>query len=143
MACGLKLNRREKGLIDAYKQSGKSNRAIASFLGRSHDVIDRYVRHPDTYGTAKHPRRPPKVTKRVKRSIIRGLLKCNSSVRKVATNLVVRASKSTVHRVTKMNGRVVYKKMKRSPDLKEHHKAARRLFARKNMATNWNKMISF
>ena len=130
MPRGLKLNEREKGLIDGYKQSGKSNRAIASLLGRSPTVIGNYVRHPDTYGTAKRLGRPLQVTERVKRSIIRHLLKRKSSVRKVAASLAVPVSIGTVHRVAKMDGRVVYKKMKRSPDLKEHHKAARLLFAR-------------
>ena len=71
MACGRKLSDIEKGQITAYKRDGKSNRQIATLLGRSPTLIDNYVKDSAGYGTRKSTGRPSKVSERDKRRIYR------------------------------------------------------------------------
>lgn len=44
MGRGKKLNMYESGQIDAYKEKGESNRAIAKRLGRSENAILNYLK---------------------------------------------------------------------------------------------------
>jgi transposase len=69
MARGNKLSEFEKGQIEAHSRDGKSNREIASLLGRSPRVINNYRRNPEVYGTRKSTGRPSKVSDRDKRRI--------------------------------------------------------------------------
>ena len=71
MARGRKLSDIEKGQITAYKLDGKSNRQIATLLGRSPTLIDNYVKDSAGYGTRKSTGRPSKVSERDKRRIYR------------------------------------------------------------------------
>lgn len=138
MGRGKSLSENEKGKIEGYKASGKSNREIATLLKRSPTLIDNYVKNPIVYGTAKSPGRPPKVTARLSREIIRQMSNKSTSLNKVASSLPVKVCKTTVYNVVKKSKKLVHKKLMRSPALKDTHKAARREFAIKNMATNWN-----
>ena len=58
MGRGKALTAYEKGQIDAYHASERSNREIAKLLSRSLNVINNYVKNPNSYGTAKSPGRP-------------------------------------------------------------------------------------
>ena len=70
MPRGLPLSELEKGQIIAYHDSEISNRAIAEKLGRSHDVIDRFLKNPASYGTKKPSGRPSVLSPRNRRRIL-------------------------------------------------------------------------
>ena len=129
MPKGPKLSEQERGQIRAYKEEGHSNRWIARKIGRDSRVIDRFVKNPDTYGTAKSPGRPQKLTARAKRRILAEISNSTEGVRKIRDRLVPEVSKSTVHNVIKASPNIVRQRMHRHPQLKEEHKMARNAFA--------------
>jgi IS30 family transposase len=56
----------EKGEINAYRKQKLSNRKIAIKIGRSLDVINRYLRDPSNYNKIKRSGRKPKLQGRQK-----------------------------------------------------------------------------
>lgn len=71
MPRGKKLSDEERAKIDAYRESGLSCRQIAFKLHRSPSVVEKYVKRPELYGIKKRSGRPPTITDREKRKIIR------------------------------------------------------------------------
>ena len=67
MARGRSLSDFEKGQIIAKKAQGLSNRQIARDLGRSHHVLNNFVREPAGYGTRKRSGPSPLLSDRDKR----------------------------------------------------------------------------
>ncbi len=53
MPRGIKVIRFEKGQITAYHEANKSNREIARLMGRSLDLVNRFVKNPEEYGIIK------------------------------------------------------------------------------------------
>ena len=70
----------EKGIIDEMKKNGSSVRQIGLALGRTHNVISKYIQNPGNYGTKKSPGRPKLYTDRQKRILIREITAKNVSV---------------------------------------------------------------
>jgi len=136
MGRGKALTAYEKGQIDAYHASGRSNREIAKLLSRSLNVINNYVKDPNSYGTAKSPGRPWKVKPRLIREITCWMSNKSVSLRKAGNMLSKKVSKDTVHRVVKNSVNLAHVKLNRSPAFNDHHRLARRGLAVKNMTTN-------
>ena len=70
MPRGKSLNEEEKGRIKAYKECGLKNRDIAVKIGRSHNLVNNFLKNSELYGTAKRSGRPPKLSDRTKRRIL-------------------------------------------------------------------------
>lgn len=143
MAKGKALSEYEKGQIDTFKSQGRSNRKIAEEIGRSLNVVNRYVRDPKNYGITKSPGAPPKLNERDKRRIIRAAVDGKKSCRKIQREVVPEVSKSTVWNVLNEAPDVSHEKMVAAPKLKDHHKVARLAFAREHMTWkhDWNRVF--
>lgn len=143
MPRGKKLSDYEKGQIDALNANGKTNREIARFLGRSHDVVDRFLRNPKGYGMNKSPGRPNKLSKRDKRNISRAASNSTSSCNKIRKDLKLNVTPETVRLALKNNCNIVRQKMKVAPALSVKHKRKRLEFARLSMTRDWTKVRYF
>lgn len=71
MARGEKLNEKEKRQIETYSSEGKSLKWIAGMLGRSTDVIRRYLCNLGEYGIKKRTFYKRKLSKQAERLIAR------------------------------------------------------------------------
>ena len=71
MGRGSLLSDFEKGQILAKKEQGLSNRRIARDLGRSHTVVDNFIKNPEEYGTRRSAGRPSLLSDRDKRRTLR------------------------------------------------------------------------
>jgi len=125
MPKGLSLSESEKGQIKAYNEQGKSSRWIARKLGRSHDVINCYLKNPETYGTRKSTGRKSKLSDREKRQILRKASNSLISCDKIKCELDLQVHRSTVWNVIKASPNIVRGKLKFAPALKPNDKSIR------------------
>lgn len=139
--CSLSLV--EQGKIYAFKKCGKSNREIGKLLNRSHNVVNNFLRLRNAYGSKKSSGRPSKVTPRQRRTIVKELKSGNMSLSSLARQQNPPISKSTVHRVVKKFGNLVYLKRKAAPKLTKKHKEKRLKFAQEVMSwkEDWHRVI--
>lgn len=142
MPKGKKLTEYEKGRISALHELGWSNRRIGLDLGRSHDVINRYLSDPNNYGTAKSPGRPSVLSSRDKRRIVNAASNSTLSSAEIKRNLNLPCTSRTVRNVLKRSEFIVRAKLVSCPKLTPIHKAKRLKFAEKMIQenTNWNKV---
>lgn len=129
MPRGKILSEEEKGKIRAYKDDGHTNRWIGRKIGRSHDVINRFLRNPAEYGRAKGRGRKPKLTKRMKRRILRDVSNSTKGTRQIQREFAPNCSHMTVWKAIKESPNLVRQRLRRQPKLTEQHKAARLAFA--------------
>lgn len=143
MPKGKKLSDYEKGQIDALSSTGKSAVEIGKSLGRTKDVIKKYLKNPRQYGTAKHTGRPSKLSSREKRRILKVSSNSTISCNKIKSECGLGVSKTTVWRVLNNNPNIVRSKMVTCPKLKPAHKLARMEFAREHMTWSheWQHVI--
>ena len=127
----------EKGKIIAYHDSGMSNRAIASKIGRHHKVISTFLRNPDEYGTKKPSGRPSVLSPRDKRRILTHASNSTDSCSKILRDLDLNVSGETIRRTINASGIIKQAKLITAPRLTDTHKTRRLEFARKNMQTNF------
>jgi transposase len=140
MPSGTKLTEREQGQIDALHRNGMSNRAIACQLGRSHKVINSYVKNSASYGTVRRSGRPKKLTSRDERAVWKAFSNSTMSIRKYVANAPVQVGRETIRKTIHKKKELVHSKMVIAPRLKACHKTARLQFCRDNMSTDWNKV---
>jgi transposase len=138
MARGFKLSEKEKGKIEAFKEEGKSNRWIAAKLSRSPRVINNYTKNPNAYGVKKQSGRPPKLSKREKRKIVRTAANTSKSCNTIRLELNLKVTNETIRKVLKADPNIARRKMKVAPALREEDKPLRLEWARQNMKTDWN-----
>lgn len=143
MAKGSKLSEMEKGKIDAYRDVGQSNRAIAKLLGRSPTVVDNYVKDPDNYGKKKARGSRKKMSDRDTRRICREASNSTKSCSQIKRELNLNVSNDTIRRTILKNPNLVSRKMKLAPALTIGHKAIRFEFARTNIRKDWSKVSIF
>lgn len=137
MPKGKNLTEYEKGQIQAFHQSGISNREIARKSKRSHDVVNKYLKNPAAYGSKKRSGRPKKVTPRQQRRIINTASNSTITINKIRREQDLNVSKSTVSRILNSSPHIVRSKMNVAPRLKPHHITNRLEFARSQMDRNW------
>lgn len=125
MPRGKNLSEFEKGQIQALKEHGMTNTAIAERLKRSRCVIANYLRNPETYGTTKRSGRPPKVTERELRLICRTAKSGITSARKLRDEHSIPLSVRRVREILHDHPEMVFTKRKPTPHLKKEHKQAR------------------
>jgi transposase len=143
MARGTKLTEREKGQIDAYHEEGYSNRQIAVKLGRSHKVVNGYMKNPEEYGTRKSSGPPKKLSDREKRAIVRRASNSSISCDKIRRELQLNVHRNTVRNVLVANPNIIRGKMRKAPALIGNDKQIRLEFGRRNMRTDWTKVSFF
>ena len=131
MGKGKALNEIEKGKILAYSESGLSLREFGRKLGRTHEVVRRFLKNPAEYGKKKS-------TGRTARRIVNCASNSTNSCMQIKRTLDLNVSKSTVWRVLNNDINIIRSKMNVAPRLSEHHKSTRLEFGRKNMSRNRN-----
>lgn len=137
MAKGAPLNDEEKGRIQAYKEEGVSNRQIALRIGRSLDVVNKYVKLGTDYGTKKAPGKKPLLSARDKRSIRWAAANSTKGTRRLQKEMAPNVSHVTVWKALKETGNLRYEKMQSAPSLTKEHQLARSAFADQHQT--WNK----
>uniref|UniRef100_A0A914EHI6 Transposase n=1 Tax=Acrobeloides nanus TaxID=290746 RepID=A0A914EHI6_9BILA len=141
MALGRKLSDFEKGQIAAYKRDGKSNRQIATLLGRSPTVIDNYVKNPAGYGTRKPTGRPTTISERDKRRIYREASNSVKTCSAIKKDLGLNVTPEWVRRIIRKNPNIVRRKLKKAPAIKKVNKRLRVIFGRQNTRRDWASVV--
>ena len=94
------LTSEKKKIILRLKYRFKSIAEIARCTGRGRNVITKFLAHPNLYGTKKSPGRPPKVSARDKRRILRfasnSLLTCTQMLSASSLQISVRTVRRTL-----------------------------------------------
>lgn len=140
MPSGKQLNDIEKGQIQAYKESNRSNRWIAQRIRRSPRVVNRFLRNMSGYGKNNKRAGPVKLNDRTKRRIHAAVKDSTVGSRKVKNDLELNVSHVTVWRAIRQSPHLLWKKMKKCPRLTAHHKTARVDWARQMIQerTDWD-----
>lgn len=137
MAKGARLNDEEKGRIKAYKEEGLSNREIAQRIGRSHDVINKFVRLGNSYGIKKAPGKKPALSARAKRAIRAAAANSTKGTRRLQKEMEPNVSHVTVWKALNESPNLKYEKMNMVPALKKEHQIFRARFGDEHQT--WNK----
>jgi transposase len=140
MPRGTELSDFEKGRILAFQEMGLSNRDIATRLGRSHNVVDNFIKKKDGYGKKKRSGRRPKLSDRDKRSIVRAASNSTKGVRRIRDECKPNVSKDTIWRAIKSSPHLARQKLKVNPKLKPEHEVKRMNFAKEHVTWthNWD-----
>ncbi|OQR89886.1 hypothetical protein ACHHYP_05967 [Achlya hypogyna] len=143
MSKGTTLTEVEQAQILAFSRAGYSSRRIAKEVGRSPNVVARYIKDKDTYGVAKSPGRPPRLSSMALRHLFREAGKGRSSCREIVTNLNLPVKHRRVQQLLKKHPEIVYKKRKATPKLTPRHEQARVKFAQDQVTCrrDWTAVI--
>ena len=99
MAKGTKLTEFEKGQIVTLHAQNKSNRWIATQIGRSETVVRGFLKSPQQYGTKKSPGRPKILKKRDIRRLNREASKGKLCARELKNKLELNVNIRRVRQV--------------------------------------------
>ncbi|CAJ0584063.1 unnamed protein product, partial [Mesorhabditis spiculigera] len=143
MGRGKALTECEMGKILAYHDLGLSGRAIAKKLGRSHHVIDRFLKKPDAYKSSAPTGRPKKLTGGEIDALQKAASNSTIGSRQLKKQLALDASYSTVYRAIVTSPDLKWTKMDKEPALKPHHIIERAKFADEHMtwSDEWKTII--
>lgn len=143
MPRGRVLSVTEVAKIEAYKDSGMSNREIARFLNRSATAVDNVVKLQGNYNTNWSTNNNQKITPRQKSAIVRAGLQDYATATKIRADLALDVNIRTIQRILSGSERLVWKKMKSKPLLLACHKERRLQFARQHMSwtDEWKNVI--
>ena len=111
----------EKGVIDGLHSANKSYREIALEIDRSFSAVRNYLKNKDSYGKSKSSGRPRKISSRARRQLFKDLTNSGDSIPKVKFRNNVDASRWTVWRAIKDEGKFAYVKRQKAPSWKPHH----------------------
>lgn len=131
----------EKGKILAFLENNLSYREIGRKIGRSDKVIRNFMKNQSGYGKQKTGGPKFKLLERDKRHIINTSSNSMKSLSQLANECSVKVSKNTIRRVLQGSKTIVRQKLMTVPKLLPRHKVGRLEFAKKNMQTNWKKVI--
>jgi len=123
----------ERGQIVALKSTGLSHQKIAIEIKRSKSAVTYFLANRENHGKIKRSGRPPKVTPRDRRSILRLASNTGASSAKIKDTLNLPYHRSTVKRVLNNSPNHNYCKRKGKPPLKPIHKIARLEWAKSHM----------
>ncbi|CAJ0941381.1 unnamed protein product, partial [Mesorhabditis belari] len=119
----------ERAKVEAFHASGLSNREIATKFGRSHNLINNFLKNPTSYGKTTPTGRKEQVTKRGKQAIIEAATNSTKGSRRIRHELGLNVSRMTAYRVIKSSPHLKRVKMMSAPTLKPNHIATRAKFA--------------
>ena len=119
MGRGNSLTDHEKGMIDASKKDGHSQREITKKINRSRWTVNNYIKNKNKT-PKKIPGRSEKLSPRNKRAIIRDVRKSGKSVFQIQLPGDINVSRWTIWRTLKHCPNVEYSKGQKAPTWKEH-----------------------
>lgn len=137
------LTSEEKEAIKILHEEGYSNRAIGKRIGRSHQVVSKFLVERENYGKKFKGRTKFATTSRERRAILREASNSTLTARQIKTNVGTEASLRTVQKIIQQCPYIKRLKIKRKPALKKFHISERLTFARQKMQwkTEWFKVI--
>ena len=140
MPRGTQLSQFEKGQIQAFKTANKSNRWIATEIGRSRAVIDNFVNDMDGYTKNHVGVWTPKINLRTKRRIWAAASQTTSGSRRIRDELELDVSHDIVWRAIRENSNFVQERMNKCPNLTDQHKIDRMQWAEQRILekTDWD-----
>lgn len=92
-----RLSVKERAKLDVMKGLGVTPAEMASRIGRSRQAVNNYLENPQSYGSKKSPGRPPSLTNREKREIVKLASNSVKSAKDVKKELNLSASAETGH----------------------------------------------
>lgn len=123
----------EKNITQRMKNRGFCISDISKNTGRSIKVILNFLKSPESYGTKKSHGRPPALTTRQKRAILRVASNSSLTARQIAARAGVVTNLKNVQRIIRAVPHIKRKKMKGMPPLSMAHKERRKEFAREHV----------
>lgn len=133
MGKGKRLTLAEMSKIDSLKDAGWSNRKIAIYLKRSHDVVNNYSKNKENYGKYENSGKKTRLTSRDKRHIFNKAVNGNLSCSQIKLELQLPVTVRRIQQVLKENNFSDWKKRQGKPKLTIKHKISRLAFAEKYM----------
>lgn len=137
MGRGNKLNESEIRKIIELKNQNLNVSQIAKIVNRSRKVVYNLLKDPENYGKKKSSGRPPTLSERNKRAIIRIASNSALTSREIACQAGVTANIRSVRRVLQRCKFIQRLKMKQKPPLTKQHKKDRLTFAKDRI--QWKK----
>lgn len=137
------LSDAEKGKILAFRECGLSGHEIATRINRSKTVVYNYLKNPEKYGQQKRTGRPPSLTPRQTRAVIRRACLKKQTSNHIKRELQLSCSSRTVRTVLNKNPNVRFSKFKSLPPLTKQHKINRINFAKKHVVfgSKWRDVV--
>lgn len=143
MPSGKYLNESEKAVIIALNNENYSYRDIAAKIGRSHQVVSRFLKKGASYGIKKKTKGRGKLSNRQKNQLI-ALARTGkyTSVQLIET-LDLPIGRSQVCKILNQSKSVKYVKRMKAPFLKPHHIETRLNWAQNHMhwSTEWTNVV--
>lgn len=135
------MNQNEKGMIDAYKECGKSNRWIANKIGRSEGAIRYYLNKISVKIGKRGPK--TKLSPSTERLINRNASNKATSISKLKREMGLNVSRETIRRVLKKSNTLTYRNMLTKPPLKAEHRIKRLNWAKNKVSwgEEWKHVI--
>jgi len=129
--------------IRAYAQTGMSGRAIAATIGRSKDVVCRFLRDPQEYERKKHQGRQAKMSAAAHRRLLREASHGEKSARKLRDDLQLSVGVKRVQQLLKDTSHLSFEKRAASPWMTKRHAEARVDWAgaRLSSHTQWENIV--
>lgn len=129
MGKGKTLTVEERSKIAAFKEVGMPNRKISRRINRSEGIIRNFLKLKENYSKNYHCLGNKKLTLRQKGQIKEKATREKQSAAKVVDSLNLPVTKRRVQQILKAMPNVVFKKPRKRPLVKQHHKEARLEFA--------------
>lgn len=130
MPRGKQLTDIEKQRIVDLKNSGMTQREIATEINRSQGVVKNFLQAGiENYGTNKRSGRPTKISPTVKRAVLREMSKTGASSSQMVRRFNLDCDSSLVRKWAAASDNLKYRKCLSKPPLKQRHKEARLEFA--------------
>jgi transposase len=141
MGRGKLLSSHQRSQIDAYKACGKSNREIASLIGKSANAVNQHVKRGSCTAPGKSSGRKPSLSLRDRRQIIRDVQQSGDSIPNVRARTGVAASRWTVWRAVRQCPNVEY--VSGQSAWKPHHVTARLDWATRHASwtSEWQRVV--
>lgn len=140
MPRGKSLTEQEKAKIEAYREENIGIREIGRRLGRSHHVIQNFLKNPNEYGKTRKKPRKSKVSERVKRKIVKTLSNSQKSLNDVKREFNLDVCRETIRQVLLRTSNIKWSKKLKAPNLTAGHVAKRLEFAKSNMNRKWEQV---
>lgn len=136
-----RLTEKEKGMIEAFEEDGKSLRWIAKRLGRSDNTIRYYFKTKNNKKEKPGPK--PKLSNKTKRLILRNASNKSTSLSKIKADMDLNVSKETIRKVLVKSPNIQFRKKLVKPPLTEQHKQKRLVWAKDRVTwvENWKNVV--
>lgn len=119
------LSFEEQRLILCYDYLGESSRDIARMVRRSRHAVENFLSDPKNYGKRKSSGRPRLLDKRDVQRVRYELSKDKATCTSVRRDLRLSVSRQTVWRTIVRSGKLKWRRMLKTLDLKQRHKDTR------------------